>query len=156
MGERGPLPKDVVRRRNKRPDPKGTLPVSRPSRPQDLTGEARKEWDRIVPLLEQMGTITELDRGTLIRYCRTWAEWCELNEQIAVAGKLVKRPNGEYGRSPLVMLRKSAERTLSELSQHLGLAPMPRLRSGIKHEQELEEPENKPSSIEKYRDRLAK
>lgn len=133
MGERGPLPKQNPIRRNHR-DVTGTIAVSRPTMPRDLPDEAKAEWRRVVPLIEQMGLLTKLDRAVLIRYCRAWAEWVELDAQLAATGKLVKGQKGNLVRNPLWLMRQDVEKTVTELSRQLGLSPAARARSGVKHQ----------------------
>lgn len=41
----------------------GLRRVARPSRPADVSGEAAKEWDRVVPELEQKGLLARADRA---------------------------------------------------------------------------------------------
>jgi P27 family predicted phage terminase small subunit len=56
--------------------------------PRALTGEARKEWQRVVPVLSEMGLLTTVDRATLIRYCEAWAEWLDLDAWLKKIGFL--------------------------------------------------------------------
>src|SRR4051812_21548502 len=79
MGERGPAPKPTALRvlegnRAKRPlrrEPKPRLGA--PECPKELQGEARAEWQRIVPDLDQIGLLARADRAVLMSYCQTWA-----------------------------------------------------------------------------------
>lgn len=61
MGERGPLPVPHARRRNRRVGSAHTrgqyVTVARPAMPRSLKGEARAEWNRIVPDLEEIGML---------------------------------------------------------------------------------------------------
>lgn len=132
MGERGPLPKENAVRRNKR-EVTGTVVRGRPTMPSDLPKEAKAEWRRIVPELERSGMLTKLDRGLLIRYCTAWADWHELDAQLAKTGRLVKGRDGLLVRSPLWLMRRDAEKVVTELGRQLGLTPDARIRSGLKH-----------------------
>ena len=137
MGERGPRPKPNAIRRNNR-EVTGTASVASPAMPSHLSAEAQAEWRRIVPDVERMGLLTNLDRGLLIRYCTAWADWVDLDAQLAKSGRLVKGPRGEYVRNPLWLLRRDAGDTATELSRQLGLTPDARIRAGIKHEVPLQ------------------
>ena len=78
MGQRGPMPKPAALRllegnAGKRPlnltdgiNPKIEIPAP----PKHLGREARKEWKRITPLLEDLGLISGLDRTALALYCQ--------------------------------------------------------------------------------------
>ena len=49
------------------------------SPPSYLKGkEARREWRRVVPLLEQIGVFGNLDKSNLAAYCYNYGEWIEL------------------------------------------------------------------------------
>lgn len=154
MGERGPVPKEVRRRRNKRP-PGGTrIAVGRPRMPRALTGEARAEWNRIVPEIEAMGLLATLDRGALIRYCRAWADWWQVDAQIQATGLLIKGRRDGLVRSPLFLLRIDLEATLSDLGKQLGLSPAARLRQGVRHDVSQPEDDARPRAISEYKKAL--
>lgn len=155
MGERGPLPIPYARRRNKRPVLANKVPVARPSMPRTLAGEARAEWQRIVPQLELMGIVSTVDRAVLIRYCTAWADWCDLDRLLRASGLLIQGRRDALVRNPLTLLRSEAERTLAELGKELGLTPNARLRAGLKHEQpKQDEGEARVKAIADYRKRL--
>ena len=40
-----------------------------------FSNEAKAEWRRIVPRLEEAELLTTIDRGLLVRYCCAWADW---------------------------------------------------------------------------------
>jgi P27 family predicted phage terminase small subunit len=150
MGQRGPLPRPAARRRNQRPV-RGTVTTGRPAMPRDLSGEAREEWKRTVAVLEEMGVLHRVDRSLLLRYCRAWAEWQELDEQLARTGKLVRGQKGNLVRNPLWLLRRDAGQDLLALAVQLGLSPMARLRNGIRHEPPAAREPEGLTALEEYR-----
>jgi P27 family predicted phage terminase small subunit len=156
VASRGPVPKEVVRRRNKRPDLGHLIAeVRRPAKPQSITGEAAAEWRRIVPDLERMGLLTTVDRGVLIRYCTAWADWVDVDRQLRETGRLIKGQRNGLVRNPLWMLRQDAESVLSDLGKQLGLTPNARLRAGVKHEESRPATEDDgPTAIDIYKARL--
>ena len=157
MGERGPVPIPHARRRNKRLSTGKRIEVAAPSMPDDLDGEAAAEWERVVPEIEAMGLLATLDRGALIRYCRGWADWCELDQRLRATGMLVRgRRDDGLVRNPLWMMRSDIEATLRELGKQLGLTPASRLRAGVKHElpDVGEGDRRRVTAIEEYRRRL--
>ena len=155
MGERGPVPIPHARRRNKRPNSDKSIEVSAPSMPDDFDGEAAAEWERIVPEIEAMGLLATLDRAALIRYCRAWADWCELDEKLRATGMLVKGRRDGLVRNPLWMMRSDIENTLRELGKQLGLTPAARLRAGVKHEMPaIDDGNQRAFDIDEYRKRL--
>ena len=151
MGERGPLPKPYARRRNRRPLTGKVVLVARPSMPRSLAGEARFEWHRVVPELEEMGLLATVDRAVLIRYCSAWADWCELRDLLNRSGKLIRGREGTLVRNPLWFMFQDAGQTVTELGRHLGLTPVARLRAGVVHERPPEEEEPRPTALDEYR-----
>jgi P27 family predicted phage terminase small subunit len=133
MGERGPLPLPYARRRNHRQTSGKSVTVGRPALPRDLPEEAKAEWRRIVPVLEQAELLTAIDRGVLVRYCCAWADWVELQRLVQQSGKVLKGPRGHLVRNPLWFQLQDAGATLSELGRQLGLSPVARIRAGVAH-----------------------
>jgi len=134
MGERGPLPKPYARRRNRRHTSGKYVTIARPAMPKDLPEEAKAEWRRMVPELEEIGLLAKVDRGVLIRYCTAWADWVELQGLLAQSGKVLKGARGHLVRNPLWFMKNDAEQTVTDLGRQLGLTPAARLRAGVVHE----------------------
>lgn len=157
MGARGPLPNPNARRRNVRVK-RGATTLARPPMPREITGEARAEWRRVVKYLDDVGAISPVDRAVLIRYCRAWAEWVELDALVKTTGRLTQGPRGTLVRNPAALLRREAETTLLELSRELALSPSARLRIGIEHLREQDEEGATDgdgiASFEDYREQL--
>jgi P27 family predicted phage terminase small subunit len=130
--------------------------VARPAAPRSLKGEARAEWNRVVPELEEMGVVASIDRSLLLRYCTAWADWCELDGLLQQSSKLIRGQKGNLVRNPVWLLRRDAEETLMELGRQLGLSPMARLRAGVVHDRPRDdgEDERRLATIEGYRRRL--
>ncbi|MEX2225367.1 MAG: phage terminase small subunit P27 family [Dehalococcoidia bacterium] len=125
--------------------------------PRDLPDEAKAEWKRVVPELEQTGTLTTIDRSVLIRYVTAWSDWVEVQEMLRKSGKLIKGQKGNAVRNPLLMVRNDLEATLSDLGKQLGLSPGARLRAGIAHQVPVDEEAKEAKSIaviEEYKRRL--
>jgi P27 family predicted phage terminase small subunit len=88
MGLRGPAPTPTAiararggpRRKNRRNEP--VVDVESPGCPEWLKGEAKKEWDRIVPLLLQRHTLALGDRGQLAGMCFWWGEFVKARSAI--------------------------------------------------------------------------
>lgn len=124
--------------------------------PDGFEGEAAAEWQRVVPEIEAMGLLATLDRGVLVRYCRGWADWCELDEKLQANGMIVKGRRDSLVRNPLWMMRSDIEVTLEALGKQLGLTPAARLRAGVKHEEpEADDSKARVTAIQDYRKRLA-
>jgi P27 family predicted phage terminase small subunit len=123
--------------------------------PGHLRGEAKAEWRRVVPQLEEIGVLATIDRAVLIRYCTAWAEWLEMDSLLRKSGKVIRGQKGNLVRSPLLLVRSELEQTLSDLGRQLGLSPVARLRAGITHEKyEVEDDSATIAAIEDYRRQL--
>lgn len=160
MGLRGPLPDPNARRRNKRVTSGYSASSGRPTRPASLTGEAVKEWNRVVPELDAMGILMKADRALLIQYCQTWADWEELDRKLKETGKLVKGARGNLVRNPLWSLRREALIDLMELRRSLVLGPDLRIRHAIEMDADDEADggtggNTEPTILDAYRQALA-
>ena len=51
------------------------LDASVPKCPAWLSKEAKREWKRLVPFLEQAGLLTQVDRAAFAGYCQSYADW---------------------------------------------------------------------------------
>lgn len=156
MGEHGPLANPQARRRNKRYTSGKHVMVARPHMPATLTEEAKAEWKRVVPELEQMGLLTKVDRGALIRYCTVWADWVDLDEKLQLTGKLIKGRRDGLVRNPLWLMRNDALAALADLGKQLGLTSTARLRLGIEHDiPDTADRDAEVTAIDEYRARLS-
>jgi len=136
MGRRGPKPKPghILRLRGSWRGKKRNIPENidhkRPQRPIWLKNEAKKCWDRIVPILHAAGLATELNRETLALLCSAWADYVEADEQLTAAlnkdGKralLIKTANGAIMENPLLYTRKRAWDQVFKAASSFGMTP---------------------------------
>lgn len=152
-GTRGPLPKPAALRllegnAGKRPldltagvNPK----IEVPSVPKHLGTEAKKEWKRITPLLEELGLISGLDRTALALYCQAAGRLAELetafNSMVAkkvadgaeyaaavYAASYSVTPSGYAQQSVIVQLIGKHREQVNRYLMHFGLSPAARGR----------------------------
>src|SRR3954447_3606447 len=64
--------------------------AGRPKQPDHLSEEAKREWRRIIPLLEQRGTLSKADSQVLALYCETHARWLQAKREVAENGLMVE------------------------------------------------------------------
>jgi len=119
--------------------------VEIPSPPKHLGVEARKEWKRIAPLLEELGLISGLDRAALALYCQAVGRLSEL--EMAFNGKVqghvdtgmsypdavfaasrVVTPSGYEQQSVIVNLIAGHRLQVHRHLAHFGLSPSARAR----------------------------
>lgn len=152
-GTRGPLPKPAALRllegnAGKRPldltagvNPK----IEVPSVPKHLGAEAKKEWKRITPILEELGLISGLDRTALALYCQAAGRLAELetafNSMVAkkvadgagyadavYAASYSVTPSGYAQQSVIVQLIGKHRDQVNRYLMHFGLSPAARGR----------------------------
>jgi len=152
-GSRGPLPKPAALKLLEGNPGKRALNLSDgvnprvevPSMPKHLGIEARKEWKRITPLLEELGLVSGLDRAALGLYCQAVGRMTELetafNGQVdlLVSGGMkyadavyhashAVTPSGYAQQSVMVQLIKSSREQVNRYLMHFGLSPAARAR----------------------------
>lgn len=153
-GTRGPLPKPAALKAlegnaGKRPlDLAGGINprIEIPSPPKHLSVEAKKEWRRITPFLEELGLISGLDRTALGLYCQVAGRLAELetafngmvsrivsDEGIDYAAAVYKAsysvtPSGYAQQSVIVQLIGKHREQLNRYLMHFGLSPAARGR----------------------------
>lgn len=158
-GSRGPLPKPVALRLLEGNAGKRALNladginprVEVPSVPKHLGKDARKEWARITPILEELGLISGLDRAALALYCQAVGRLSELETAFSgIVNRLVEgaadgtgamlytdavyaasysvTPSGYAQQSVIVQLIKSHREQVNRYLMHFGMSPAARGR----------------------------
>jgi P27 family predicted phage terminase small subunit len=113
------------------PKPKG-----RPTCPAWLADEAKREWRRLAPKLEEAGLATGVDADALARYCVAMTRWRQAEEELAASGGLlVKKTNGDIAPNPLVAVAVRAMEVANKLGLEFGLTPSSRTRIGVSREE---------------------
>lgn len=125
MGKRGPKPEPTVLKIAKGNPGKRPLnkreplpPVSRVVPPDWLSGVALEKWQEVVPLLLDMGVMTDADIGAVARYCTMF-------EQYLSFLKVVRETQDSKASSMLMKLAAS----LLRIEQEFGMTAS--ARSGI-------------------------
>lgn len=153
-GTRGPLPKPAALRLLEGNAGKRSLDLTAgvnprieiPTAPKHLSVEARKEWKRITPFLEELGLISGLDRTALALYCQAAGRLSEL--ETAFNGMVARHvevdgttyadavykssysvtPSGYEQQSVIVQLIGKHREQVNRYLMHFGLSPAARGR----------------------------
>ena len=80
--------------------------IRRPAMPKSLAKEAKAEWRRVVPELEEMGFLANVDRAFLIRYCYAGPDYAECRELLDKSGKVVRGQKNNIVRNPIWLLMR--------------------------------------------------
>ena len=135
MGFRGPNPKPralqvLEGNPGKRPlnplEPQPSL--RRPKCPDYLDEAAKREWKRLVPILEAMRVLTEADGIALGNLCMQYALLQEAQTKLRKTGLLMKTRSGFIQQSPLVAVVSSTVDQVNKLCREFGLTPAARTR----------------------------
>lgn len=96
-----------------------------PSCPVELKGEARKEWNRIVPDLDALGILSKCDRAGLVALCKAWALYVEAEKDIELNGISLQNLNG-VKKNPACTVAHEAFSRWNTLCAKFGLTPSDR------------------------------
>ncbi len=97
MGRRGPLPQSSSlkllkgnpgRRRLAQTAPP-TVPLGAPEVADFLSDDARREWERLSPVLLGAGLLTPLDGPALNLLCALWGSWVQIARRLTTEGVTV-------------------------------------------------------------------
>ena len=141
MGRRGPPPTPTAilklrgsplatKRRNLH-EPKG--PPGKPRCPDWLDADAKVAWRHLIPKLEMMGVLTQIDGNALARYCRLWSRWRTAEAFINKHGEMypLKDDRGKvkcFQSFPQVSTANKLAQQLTRLEQEFGMTPSARTR----------------------------
>lgn len=133
MGKRGPskVPNEVKEKRGTiRPedrDANNPQPVPGIDPPPDwMPDEARAEWFRIVPDLQDMLTVGKVDRNALVSMCLSWAEYCKYTRYVWNNGLAETTGGGKRIRSPEAIQAENAFKRWERLAKQFGCTPSAR------------------------------
>lgn len=111
--------------------------VAIPECPAHLTGEARKEWNRITRELCELGILANIDRAALATYCMAWLDFVYASKMVDEEGEVItsKRlnkdgvevPGGKY-LNPWVGIKTSAMDRVVRIAAEFGMTPASRTR----------------------------
>lgn len=121
-----PTPSAILKMRGSRRADQGgaepALPVRMPDCPHWLSADARLEWERLSPLLLEMGIISEADRAALAMCCQAWSDFVKASKEMERDGRTPEM-RGHARRD----LNAAVERFL-KLAGQFGLTPSARAR----------------------------
>ena len=143
MGKRGPAPRPSKVLKligSGLPGTRTELPASgkRPPCPSWLSREGKAEWKRIVPKLEALGIIDQVDRAALSAYCETWNQFYQAVKTLRKEGETFKTPAGYIQQHPAVSILNAARQALIKFASQFGLTPSGRVGLAQKETENLD------------------
>jgi P27 family predicted phage terminase small subunit len=107
--------------------------MGRPTCPSWIDEDAKAAWRQLIPLLEKMRVLTQIDRNALTRYCQLWSRWKKAEQFIQQHGESYPLKD-EQGRIkclqafPQVATAHKLAAQLTRLEQEFGMTPSARSR----------------------------
>ena len=99
-----------------------------PECPQWLLAEAKKEWERLADLMNQMEVLTEVDMAAFAAYCQSYARWKEAQEHITSEGSTFETDKGYQQQTPWVGIANTNQKLMLQAASEFGLTPSSRSR----------------------------
>ncbi len=99
-----------------------------PKAPRHLNDAARKEWRRLVRILQPMGVLTEAEADLLAVYAQTYAQWVQASRQLQEQSLIIFSGNGTAMRNPLLKVVDDAIKVMGRCMSELGMTPAARVR----------------------------
>jgi P27 family predicted phage terminase small subunit len=103
----------------------------RPTCPKELSKEAKKEWRRLVPILEELGLLGRTDRGHLAAYCASFARFIEAEGHLDKEGSILKTDAGAQHENPWSWVSKREREMMRQLGNDMCLTAIGRVRANI-------------------------
>jgi P27 family predicted phage terminase small subunit len=152
MGKRGPRPTPTAvlklrgthrphRTRNEPEPPPGTPPC-----PAWLDEQGKNTWGQLVPQLEAMGVLREVDANALGRYCVLWGRWRAAEDFLQKNGSVytLKDEAGKVRavmQFPQVSIAHKLALALARLEAEFGMTPSSRSRiQALPRDQDEDDP----------------
>lgn len=95
-----------------------------PEAPRWLKGEARAEWDRVVPELQRLQLTKQPDAASLVAYCLAWERLVAATAIVDHEGMVIHDDvQGRAQRHPALLTAEAASKELRSWAQQFGLTP---------------------------------
>lgn len=104
------------------------MPPGAPEMPDFLDKIARKEWERLVPILMSARVLTEADGVVVGQMCQAYSRMHEAERLLARTGVLVKDSAGKLSRNPLLKVIADSNALIFRCAQEYGMTAVSRSR----------------------------
>jgi P27 family predicted phage terminase small subunit len=103
-------------------------PSGIPEPPMELSPDAQAEWNRISPLLIEMGVLSTVDVTALAAYCECFSAWVSATRMVRKVGAVLKTKAGFPVVSPYVAIASKALDQMRKFLVEFGMTPSSRSR----------------------------
>ncbi len=107
------------------------LPSVKLKPPRWLAKFAREEWYRVVPALEKIGMLTEMDETAMVNYVVAYDRFRQAQEVIQEHGFTTHTAAGGYKKRPELQVISEAQTTMRRFMEAFGLTPASRARLNL-------------------------
>jgi len=117
------------------PRPEGKIPDC----PSHLDSVAKKEWERVAPMLVKLGLLTEMDRPALAAYCQLYSRWVAIEEEMEESKLLMLKhtvdgagnEHVETKQNPLVIMSRQILKEIRAFCVEFGMTPSSRAKLSV-------------------------
>ena len=113
-------------------------PAGTPPMPAHFGADARREWQRVVPLLLDAGLVTLADGSTLEAYCESYQRWKDAARLVTKEGQVVDTPFGPKAH-PAVKIEQAERLQCMKYAERFGLDPSSRSRLSVQKPKETKD-----------------
>ncbi len=115
--------------RGPKPRPKpSTTEQTPPAPPEELTDEAKAEWERITNILTRQRIWSEADQAALIIYCTSYADYRHASKMVRENGTVILSNSGTPVKNPYCSVQRDCWERIRPLLAEFGLSPSSRAR----------------------------
>lgn len=139
---RKPLPAKTLKLRNStaqyKPNHRGNepdAPKGKPSCPQFLSAEGKREWTRATGHLQNMGILSPADRAILVGLCQNWAIFVRASTALNGFDEF----DGSVEQARVATLASDSFKNYSRACAAFGLTPSDRSRVNLEDKQKTED-----------------
>jgi P27 family predicted phage terminase small subunit len=104
------------------------VPAAMPYAPKFVNAEAKREWNRMVAILMELGLYTEVDHAALAMYCQSWGRWVVAERKLITEGEIITGVMGGKMQNPWRYEANKAFAQMRQMLPEFGLTPSSRSR----------------------------
>jgi P27 family predicted phage terminase small subunit len=99
--------------------------------PENLDDVGIKEWNRIVPSLEQAGVLKDVDIMAIAGYCEHFSRWHNATKEIHKKGYIIKSPSGYPVNNPYIGIANTSFMSMMKVMAEFGMTASSRAKISI-------------------------
>jgi len=101
--------------------------------------DAKKEWRRLAPELENMGLLTRIDMAVFAAYCQSFARWKQAEAKLKKGRQIALTAHGEEKVSAWEQIARHREKEMLACAKEFGFTPASRAKVSVSKNDEEDE-----------------